>query len=300
MKYRYSYLFTQYILMGMMVMFLLSSCEKENTEGKENVDFPDISGFASSDEVGAEDLIVHIPFDNDVADTKGTVTGGVANNISFVEGRRGQAYKGSSTGYIAYDDPGALADLSSFTVAMWINKGKHEGGAEGLFSIPNTNGFWGNLLAMVEGGSADNMHLKFHFQKHVVPAITRWEQWVDLGGDNRIPNMFNQWKHIAFSYDETTSQFALYVNGTKLNLAEGFTNRLTADLPGGEPLGPLEFANVSKFIIGGFQQHLGTPFASPEPWMLNYTGAMDEFRVWDRALATEEVDAFYRLQNQGR
>ncbi len=288
------------VLYGLISLMFITACEKENTEGKETADFPDVGGYASSAEVAAEDLVAHFGFDGNADDSKGSVTGAAPNNISYVPGKLGQAYKGAPGSFIAYDNPGALANLTSFSVSMWINTGKHEGGAQSLFMLPNTNGFWGNFFTLIEGGTADVMQLKVHFQKHATPAIPRTEQWVDLGGDNRLPNMYNQWKHVAYSYDETTSTFALYVNGAKVNLPADFTNRMTADAPAGQPLGPLAFANVSKFVIGGWQTNLGAPWSGPDPWMLNYTGALDELRFFDRPLTPAEVDALFRLQNQGR
>jgi hypothetical protein len=53
-----------------------------------------------------------------------------------------------------------------------------------------------------------------------------------------------------------------------------------------------------KFIIGGFQQHLGAPWGAPDGWMLNYTGLMDEFRIYNTALSDNEVVALYKLERQ--
>jgi hypothetical protein len=35
---------------------------------------------------------------------------------------------------------------------------------------------------------------------------------------------------------------------------------------------------------------------APEVWMLNYTGLMDEFRVYNIALTENEVVALYKLE----
>jgi hypothetical protein len=39
--------------------------------------------------------------------------------------------------------------------------------------------------------------------------------------------------------------------------------------------------------------NLGAPWNAPEVWMLNYTGLMDEFRVYNIALTENEVVALY-------
>jgi hypothetical protein len=43
----------------------------------------------------------------------------------------------------------------------------------------------------------------------------------------------------------------------------------------------------------GFQQRLGAPWGAPDGWMLNYTGLMDEFRIYNAALSDNEVVALY-------
>jgi hypothetical protein len=39
---------------------------------------------------------------------------------------------------------------------------------------------------------------------------------------------------------------------------------------------------------------------APEVWMLNYTGLMDEFRVYNIALTENEVVALYKLEKDNR
>ncbi len=45
---------------------------------------------------------------------------------------------------------------------------------------------------------------------------------------------------------------------------------------------------------------LGSPYNSPEPWMLNYTGKLDEFRIYNKALSAQEISALYILERQNR
>jgi hypothetical protein len=59
----------------------------------------------------------------------------------------------------------------------------------------------------------------------------------------------------------------------------------------GTALGDLSNSNVSKFIIGGFQQHLGAPECS-RGMDVELHRLMDEFRVYNIAL-TEMKLLFY-------
>jgi hypothetical protein len=87
----------------------------------------------------------------------------------------------------------------------------------------------------------------------------------------------------------------MFIDGKKLDLPASLAKRYASDpLTGG--VGYELNSNVSKFIIGGFQQRLGAPWGAPDGWMLNYTGLMDEFRIYNAALSDNEVVALYKLE----
>jgi hypothetical protein len=72
---------------------------------------------------------------------------------------------------------------------------------------------------------------------------------------------------------------------------------ITDRMLNGAPLGDnFSFKNVSKFIIGGYQQNLGSPWSTPDAWMLNYTGLLDQFRVYGVALTEAEVGRLFTEQ----
>jgi hypothetical protein len=247
-----------------------------------------IGGYNSSSEIEPGSLVAKWSFDGNVNDSVSNLAG-TATGTSFTTGRKGQALKGSSTGQVVYPTPGAaITGLQSFTVAMWINTQKHDVGAQSVFMLPRTSDSWGNMFLMIEGNNtpSDSMLVKFHFAG----------QWAELTGDNRLPSMYNGWKHLAFSYDAGTSKFNAYLNGVKRTLPASITDRKN----GTNPLGAITFTDVSKLIIGGFQQHLGAPWGTPDGWMLNYTGMLDEFRIYNKALVDSDVNALFKLEALGR
>ena len=247
-----------------------------------------IGGYTSSSEIAPGALVAKWSFDGSVIDSVNNLNG-TATNVTFTAGRKGQALKGSANGFVSYPTPGTnITDLESFTITMWINTDKHDGGAQSVFMLPRTSDFWGNMFMLIEGnnGPTDSMLVKFHFNG----------QWAELTGNNRLPSMYGGWKHLAFTYNATTSKFNVYLNGLKRSLPANITDRTS----GGNPLGPLNFTDVSKLIIGGFQQHLGTPWNNPDGWMLNYTGLLDEFRIFNMPLSDTEINSLYKLEALGR
>jgi len=219
---------------------------------------------------------------------------------SFTAGKKGQAYQGASNAFISYTSAGPLATLTSFTVSMWINTNKHDGGAQAVYTVTKADGsFWGNFFMLIEGAgpSENKMLVKVHFEKNTTPAVAEPEHWLETTGDLRLNDMYGAWRHIAFSYNETTSKFFMYVNGTKVNFPADKENRKSGPTTA---LGALAFRNPNRFVIGGFQNQLGAPYNNPEPWMLPYTGKLDELRFYKRALTDQEVNALFQLEKQGR
>jgi len=260
---------------------------------------PVVGGFVNSNDIAPTNLVAHFPFDGNITDAKNGVTGGAASGVtSFVPGRKGQAYQGSTDGFIAYNNPGPVASLTSFTVSMWINTAKHDGGAQAVFTLAKQDGsFWGNFFLMIEGNNSpeNKMFMKLHMEKNNAPFV---EHWLEPFGDFRPDDMYNAWRHVAWSYDQATSKAAFYINGQRRILPPNMDTRVADGT--GTPLGALNFKNPTKFVIGDFQNTLGAPFNSPEPWMLNYTGKLDEFRIYNKALSDIEISAIQILERQGR
>jgi hypothetical protein len=298
MKTNYKWM-TAACFTAMIAWMAFPGCTKaELDDDFERGDPPPIGSFTNSSEVAAADLVAHFPFEGSAADAKGGVTGGtVSGPGTFTAGKKGQAYQGATNAFIGYTNSGPLGTLTSFTVSMWINTNKHDGGAQSVFTVTKADGsFWGNFFMLIEGaGASENrMLIKVHFEKNGVPNV---EHWLETTGNLRINDMYGGWRHVAFTYDQGTSKFAMYANGTKLGFAD---NVATREASAGVPLGPLSFKNPARFVIGGFQNQLGAPYNAPEPWMLPYTGKLDELRFYKRALTDQEVNSLFQLEKQGR
>lgn len=229
-------------------------------------------------------LQIYLPFEDELMDSAQYNEASPSGTINYIDGIRGRAYQGAADTHIQYPLPPVLAEASSFTVSFWIHTEKHSGGAQAIFTLPNADDFWGNLFATIEGNDSESdnsMLFKFNFAGN----------WVEFAGNNgldRLPDMYSKWRHLAFSYDENTSKFSAYLDGEKLSLPATVTNR-TKD---GEPLGPLKFTSPSRFVIGGYQQHIGIS-GSADSWMLKYTGVLDQFRLYITALSDAEIQEIF-------
>lgn len=282
---------------------VITSCEDSIDKDNPAIPYASIGGYDNSDDVAQDNLISKISFDNTtLVDSKSGVTNSTPTNVNYEAGIKGNAYKGSTNTFVSYNDVSdKIKNLKSITQSMWIKTSQHTGGAQCLFMIPKTTDFWGNIFVLIEGATDGKMLLKFHIQKDVTPPVTWSGQFIETGGTNKLEGMYDKWKHLVWSYDGTTSTFALYVDGVLVPLPDSITKRFTNDpAQGGLPLGNLSNSNVSKFVLGGFQQHLGAPWSNPDGWMLKYTGLMDEFRMYDKALSSSEINALYKLEKDNR
>ena len=302
----------------MMVLLTALSCTKvQNDDDYKLGDPPPIGDFTNSDDIESSNLIVHLTFDGTTDDAKGTLTGGQTHgSTSFVAGRKGEAYQGSTDGFISYANPGAVANLTSFTVAFWLNTQKHDGGAQGVFALSKADGsFWGNFFSLIEGNTStsNKMQIKLHFEKNTTPPVANPEQWIDPPAAFRPDDMYGAWRHVVYTYDEATSKLQMYVNGSKFNLPDDpnvrgdnfdVVDRISSgsfrDGTQGAPLGAVAFKDASAFVIGGYPNHLGAPYNALDIWMLNYTGMLDEFRIYNKAISSQEANALYQLERQGR
>ena len=254
--------------------------------GCQKMDRPELGNYAKDPANPGGTLKLYMAFDGNELDSMRAMFG-TPKNTTYVAGINGQALKGASGGFVTYPSPGGAASMTSFSVSLWINTTKHDGGAQNVFMIPNTGDFWGNMFMLIEGNNSatDNtMLVKFHFGG----------QWVEFLNANRLPDMYGAWKHLVFTYDAATSKFSAYLNGVKRTLPASMSDRTL----NGAPLGTnFTFKNVSKFIVNGFQQHLGAPWSAPDAWMLNYTGLLDQFRIYSKALSDAEIMELFNTKS---
>jgi subtilisin-like proprotein convertase family protein len=85
-----------------------------------------------------------------------------------------------------------------------------------------------------------------------------------LRGKTAIPN--GQWTHVAVVYDSTTQTLTSYINGNVDSLRTGLN-------------APIRW-NTDSLLLGIFQNY---------PTTTQFTGMLDEVRVWNRPLTHEEI-----------
>lgn len=264
-------------LLVLLLAFAISSCQKmERPELKELVLDPPPPPYSPLKSFWA--------FDGNVGDSGQERSTATASNVTYVDGVNGQAAKIGDAGYVVVKSVSdTLKNIGSFTLAFWMNgAGPVSGGAQGLFSISNSNQFWGNLDLFLENDDvADEAFLKVHMFN--AAASDNGEEWSEV----KIPNALNKWTHIAVVYDAATSQLTIYADGAPTSIA----NKVL----GGGNYGAIKYNDVSGLVIGTHQFQTSPSLTNhgPEDWAKSFNGALDQFRLYNIPLSAADIQNLY-------
>jgi hypothetical protein len=231
---------------------------------------------------------------NDAGENGLTLT--EANDVTYIDGVDGKAAKFGTQGYLLYQAAGdtvlwpnefvgvpadTIANLRSLTLAFWMNVASPVTNAQGVFSISNGAEFWGNLDLFLEGFPAgeDTAFLKIHMFNAGAPD-EKGEEWSEV----KIPGALDKWTHYAVVYDESTSKLVVYADGVPV---------IDRELGGGE-YGRLKYNNFNGIVVGNHQFQTNPSRTSnhgAEGWASAINGAMDNLRIYNRALSSDEINS---------
>jgi hypothetical protein len=258
----------------------LSSCQKMNKpplgnfeEDKIVTPTTPLRFYVSFDSTTTEDKQINIRFKDSIS---GYPSFFPDNSIKVVPGAHGTAYQGNLDKNLSYLNANDWAKSTSFTVAFWEKKsGINNNDAEFVMSIPSTAGHWSNsnMLLIFDhkgaGSTPDSSVIKF-----MVAEGSGTDHWFELTGSSRMPGVTDgQWHHLAFAYDETTSQMKFYRDGALYS---------TQTWAGHGPI-KMSAAKGTGFYLGG----------RTTDWGKSFNGAIDQFRLYNKALTAAEVQNLF-------
>ena len=272
-----------YLLVCLALVLVVLACTKVKRDDDFNPGAPPpvAGGFVNSSEVAASALVGYWDFNGNyneaVSGMNATPTG-----TSFGTGIKGEALQGALNAYALATPSAAVKNLGAFTLSWWENGPNNPNGVAGMVSFADSLNFWGNLNTFFENGGNDNlMRFKTIFSSNGVV----WDF-----GIQELTGRWNVWNQFIVTYDGV-DKFFIYANGQQI---------ATGTRPN---QGPLHFVNFSKIVFGTVQFMTSPSLTSGsgnQPWASFFTGLLDEVRIYNRALTTQEVSALYTLEKQGR
>jgi len=275
-------LFVIMLLVGSMT----SSCKKSEPDPN--------AGKTDPSTIATANLIAYFPFDGNATESIATLTPTVQTGVTYVAGRRGQAYQGADLAHLLYTLPAAskMKSLKSFSIGLWFKSPLVTGDPEPVFfQIGKSDDLmWGNLTLVLNrlNATADSLQFKAFFLKTGV-------EW--SGQNVAFTNksfIINKWMHMIFEYDATTSKYKIFKDGVQVVTNTGVEDRKTGPAPAGVPLGDLVFAKADVINIGAWRPK--TEGTATDAWMGWFKGNLDELRVYDKALTNAEALALYEAE----
>jgi hypothetical protein len=269
----------------LVISIIVSSCKEDDDNGN--------GGKIDPNTIATANLTAHFPFDGNATERTASINPDVNQGVTWVAGRRGQAYQGADGARLLYTLPAnsKLKTLTSFSLAFWLKSPLVTGDPEQtIFEIGKSDDlFWGNLkIGLLRlPATADSLNLKIFFLK----TGAEWSgQHIGFGKDIFL---INTWMHLVYTYDQATSKFYIYKDGVKVETNEGVEDRWAAppETNPRPPLGPLAFSNADKINFGAWR--IKSESTGNDPWMGWFLGNVDEFRVYDKALTATEVKDLY-------
>jgi len=254
-------------------------------------DDPIDDGKIDPSTIAAANLIAYFPFESEtgsISKGDGITFGKKVGAASFVEGRRGNAYKGSANeAYLEFNVAASnpFKTMKEFTIAAWV-KTPPAGGAAMIFQMNGGDDFMGNLDFFLEGGAdEDELDFKGYLFNSASPE---WKGQDIRTKDPAFPT--DKWVHVAFSYNKATSTMSLWASGLLVFSQEKFAG--PEDDDGSQPsLGDLVLGqNMTKINIGAWAQQIAD---DGQDWMKYYPGLLDELRIYNKALSEQEMKDLY-------
>lgn len=254
--------------------------EKGLTYGEEKSFTLPVPGYSSSADVAAGNLVAYWAFEGGYVDSVSSTDGtpNHASALSFVQGQKGQAVEVASPGYINSNVGDMVAGLQNFTYVLWI---KHPStvdpdGANYTyfpFSLNAAGYSWENTKFFVLFNNADNA-------TNTYAKVGLNDQWFDIG--QKWPKMLDgNWHQLAVSFSGETGSLKVYVDGVSIGSATFSTQT--------------DFGSADNFTLGGPDDnaHAGNG------WMNSLNGDLDEFKIFNKELSSDEIRDLYTLQSHG-
>jgi hypothetical protein len=197
------------------------------------------------------------------------------NPLASTTGINGKGIQGNGTQAIKFPSANDFKEMTSCTISMWVNNAVNPN-TELYFSLVDKD-YWhaSSAFLLVEHATPDKCQLKFALMDH----------WVEYIDNFNKPLFDGQWHHLAFTYDEITSTVKVYFDGAEVALPAGAAGNFAG-------LGKLNLKNASNFVLGGWNKHAGID-GPTDSWISAFTGKMDQFRLYGKALSASEILALY-------
>lgn len=259
-------------------VFIIAGCQKMNR--------PELGDFPKDNQVlPAGNLRFYVPFEGTNPISKWNMVDSISKNPAFttalttVPGISGKSFQGSTGGAIKYLNANDMKSATSMTIAFWVKRAVNTR-TEFYFGLAaNAKDYWASssLFMLVEHGTPTAATLKVYMDD-------KWFEFPD-GSQFPRPLLDGNWHHLAIVYSEATSQMSYYFDGALVPAPASATSN-------SGQVGPIKFKSGGSMVIGGWNKHAGLE-GPKDDWISSFPGGIDQFRMYNKALAASDILALY-------
>ncbi len=242
--------------------------------------------------VAKENLVLYLPFESAEVGTGDVAVAAksASADANFVAGRTGKAFTGGENQYLLYDVAAGspIRDIKGYTLSAWIMQAEipyTQAPTPMFFQITGTgtDRTWGNLSISIDRTAAGAGYLTYKSVARFSGG-NLWKTWNNGYGSCYPAGV---WNHLVFIYDNAASEYHVYVNGVDVTPKSDVTC-----MNGSAPVGDLGFSAADQIIVGAWAPKALD--SATDEWMGWLDGgAIDELRLYNRALTADEVAALY-------
>ncbi|MDP2924836.1 MAG: LamG domain-containing protein [Nanoarchaeota archaeon] len=212
-----------------------------------------------------EGLVAEYKFEGNADDTSGNGNNGIVNGARLTSGKSGLGYIfNGKNDYIEVPNSNSLMLTSEFSISFWIYRMQDStNNWERIISKSNTSDYdYWVQFTKTDNGKKIEVGIKKEDRKYIY-----------LIGNSSIT--LNTWTHITVI--KNTTGFEIYINGTRD--AAGISSLEIP--PFSSTMGNAKTSSDKNFYIGKLTSNY------------NFNGTIDEVRIWNRALTSEEIKNEY-------
>ncbi|MEO5501975.1 MAG: LamG-like jellyroll fold domain-containing protein, partial [Ginsengibacter sp.] len=283
------------------LIFSINSC---SSKGGGDVVLPPIGGYANSNAVAMANLQAHWTFDGTQKEDKSGAGPAQVVGASYVPGIKGQGVK-LNNGYLYYTGITGLTSVTtSFTVSTWMQVDNNKPLVGGGFPYQafqyvranpsaDPNNPFGNINLTIEAGQF------FHTPAAGYDTLIIHPTFRDPAGGlqdnvnnyplNLIKDSSGKWLHVLIDYNASTHLFQTWANGVKVS---NFEDRGAVNVYTPSP--------STSAVIGAWISNVTGIGVNVQGFTIPFVGAIDEVRVYNKALTDAEISALYQLEKAGR
>jgi hypothetical protein len=216
-------------------------------------------------QVDTTGLVAWYPFSGNAGDSSGHSNNGTVYSATLTTDRYGRSEKAysfdGSNDYILIPDNNSLDFTTAMTISAWIKPAVTPQEYIAALVCKGYGG-GGEVYCLDFDGAGDNLRLVAWNGVAYVKYIT---DWLTAG-------KVNIWTHLAVVYNGAGSSLKFYENGSLIYSTSYLSSLAT---------------NSHELSIGSMKLNSGTGYTQ------NYNGAIDDIRLYNRALADSEILDLY-------